>query len=90
MPEAKKYRPAPTAITPDDIAPSKSPPPAASTSQRGAPGPVTSTEQLVPLGFKLDGAFVKQFKQAALSKGMKLNEFLLFIFHEFDNSRNRE
>ena len=85
MPEPKKYRPAASAaVTADDIAPSKAPP-AAATRQRGS----LPTDELVSLGFKLPPAFIREFKQGALDRGMKLNEFLIYLFREIDNSRIR-
>jgi hypothetical protein len=73
MPKAKTL-----AVSADDIAVTKAPPPSA-TRQRG----VTDTDELVSLGFKLPSDIVHQFKRAALDRNMKLNEFLIFLFREF-------
>jgi hypothetical protein len=81
MPKAKPI----SAVSADDIAPSKARP-VSSTRQRG----VVASEDLVSMGFKLEPYFVQQFKRAALDRDMKLNEFLIFLFREFLNSRNRE
>ncbi len=85
MPEPKKYRPAASAaVTAADIAPSKATP-AGATRQRGA----IPADELVSLGFKLPPAFIREFKQGALDRGMKLNEFLIYLFREIGNSRMR-
>jgi hypothetical protein len=81
MPKAKPI----SVVNADDIAPSKARP-VSSTRQRGA----VASEDLVSMGFKLEPDFVQQFKRAALDRDMKLNEFLIFLFREFSNSRNRE
>ena len=47
--------------------------------QRG----VVPSAELVPLQFKLPPEFVRSFKQEALNRGEKLNEFLNTIFQEF-------
>lgn len=47
--------------------------------QRG----VVPSGELVPLQFKLAPEFVRAFKQEALNRDEKLNEFLHTIFHEF-------
>ena len=47
--------------------------------QRG----VVPSAELVPLQFKLSPEFVHSFKQEALNRGEKLNEFLNTIFQEF-------
>jgi hypothetical protein len=82
MPKARTFAPA---VSASDIAPSKASPLSA-TRQRGA----TPTDELVSLGFKLPPAFIREFKQGALDQGMKLNEFLIYLFREFRNSRNRQ
>jgi hypothetical protein len=80
LPKAKSI----SAITASDIAPGKMRP-VSSTRQRG----VTASDELVSLGFKLEPGFIQDFKRAALDKGMKLNEFLIYLFHEFAKSENR-
>lgn len=50
--------------------------------QRG----VVPSAELVPLQFKLPPEFVRSFKQEALNRGEKLNEFLNTIFQEFIKS----
>ncbi len=72
-------------ISADDFAPSKAPPLAA-TRQRG----VTASDELASLGFKLPPDFIHSFKRAALSRRMKLNEFLIYLFREFEKAENRE
>ena len=79
MPKARTLGPA---VSAEDIAPTITTPMAA-TRQRG----VTATSELVSLGFKLPPDFIHGFKRAALDRQMKLNEFLIFLFREFDNSR---
>jgi hypothetical protein len=82
MPKAKTLAPA---VSADDIVPRRVPPLAA-TRQRG----VTASDELISLGFKLEPAFIRDFKQGALDNGMKLNEFLIYLFREFGKSKNRE
>jgi hypothetical protein len=82
MPKAKSLAPA---VSASDIAPSRTPP-AAATRQRGA----TATEELVSLGFKLPPGFIHEFKQGALDNNMKLNEFLIYLFREIGKSGKRE
>lgn len=66
------------AVTAADLAPTK-PRQQAATRQRG----VTPSAELVPLQFRMPQEFVRAFKQAALDRGMKLNELLNECFHEF-------
>ncbi|MBE7563627.1 MULTISPECIES: hypothetical protein [Acidithiobacillus] len=47
--------------------------------QRG----VTPSSELVPLQFRMPPEFVRAFKQAALDRGLKLNELLNLLFQEF-------
>ena len=51
--------------------------------QRG----VIPSAELIPLQFKMPPAFVKAFKQAALDRDMKLNEFMNTIFDDFMKSK---
>jgi hypothetical protein len=51
------------------------------TPQRGAATPVPSAE-LIPLQFRMTPDFVRAFKQEALNRDMKLNEFLKTCFDE--------
>jgi hypothetical protein len=67
------------ALTADDLTP-PSKPRQASTSMRGRG--VTPSSETVPLQFRLSPETVKDFKQAALDRDMKLNEFFLYCFHE--------
>jgi hypothetical protein len=46
--------------------------------QRG----VIPSADLVPLQFRMSPSFVRSFKQAALDRGMKLNELLNWCFNE--------
>lgn len=62
----------------DDLTPPKVQPQSA-TRQRG----VTSSAELVPLQFRMSPEFVREFKQAALDRGLKLNGLLEACFHEF-------
>jgi hypothetical protein len=66
------------ALTAADLAPSKRLP-QSTTRQRG----VVPSAELVPLQFRMSPEFVKRFKQAALDRGLKLNELLNECFHEF-------
>jgi hypothetical protein len=47
--------------------------------QRG----VVPSAELVPIQFRMPPDFVKAFKQAALDRGMKLNELLKAVFDDF-------
>jgi hypothetical protein len=64
-------------LTAADLAPAKARQEAA-TRQRG----VVPSAELVPLSFRMPPDFVRAFKQAALDRNMKLNEFLNYCFHE--------
>jgi hypothetical protein len=55
------------------------------TPQRGVVAPVPSAE-LIPLQFRMPPEFVQAFKQAALDRRMKLNEFLKVCFDDFMKS----
>ena len=55
------------------------------TPQRGAAASRPSAE-LVPLQFRMPPEFVRAFKQEALNRDEKLNEFLKTCFQEFMNS----
>lgn len=66
------------AVTADDLAPTK-PRQRAATRQRG----VTPSAELVPLQFRMPPEFVRAFKQAALDRGLKLNELLKVCFDDF-------
>ena len=39
----------------------------------------------VDLNFKIDAAFKKQFKQAALDRDLTLKKFLMLLFDEYKN-----
>jgi len=52
------------------------------TPQRGSVAPIPSAE-LVPLQFRMPPEFVRAFKQEALNRNMKLNEFMKTCFDEF-------
>jgi len=52
------------------------------TRQRG----VVPSAELIPLQFRMPPEFVRQFKQAALDRGLKLNELLNACFKEFMKS----
>jgi hypothetical protein len=81
LPKAKSI----SAISASDIAP-RNTRPLSATRQRG----VTASDELVSLGFKLEPGFIQDFKRAALDKGMKLNEFLTYLFREFAKVENRD
>ena len=66
------------AFSADDLVPTKARKETAMR-QRG----VVPSAELVPLQFKLPPEFVRSFKQEALNRGEKLNEFLNTIFQEF-------
>ncbi len=66
------------AVTAEDLNPTK-PRQQSAMRQRG----VTASADLVPLQFRMPPEFVRAFKQAALDRGMKLNELLNECFHEF-------
>jgi hypothetical protein len=72
------------ALTGDDLTPTKLRPQSA-TRQRG----VVPSAELVPLQFRMPPEFVRQFKQAALDRNMKLNELLNTIFHDFMKKEGR-
>jgi hypothetical protein len=72
------------AFSVDDLVPTKARKETAMR-QRG----VVPSAELVPLQFKLPPEFVRAFKQEALNRGEKLNEFLNTIFQEFiENGKN--
>jgi hypothetical protein len=66
------------ALSGDDLTPAKLRPQSA-TRQRG----VIPSAELVPLQFRMPPDFVRAFKQAALDRGLKLNEFMKVCFQEF-------
>jgi len=66
------------AVTAADLAPTK-PRQKTATRQRG----VTPSAELVPLQFRMPPEFVRAFKQAALDRGLKLNELLKECFNYF-------
>lgn len=47
--------------------------------QRG----VVPSAELIPMQFRMPPEFVREFKQVALDRNMKLNELLNSIFHTF-------
>jgi hypothetical protein len=55
------------------------------TPQRGTAAPVPSAE-FIPLQFRMPSEFVRAFKQEALNRDEKLNEFLKTCFHAFMKS----
>ena len=65
-------------LTGADLEPQKMRTPSA-TRQRG----VVPSAELVPLQFRMPPEFVRQFKQAALDRDMKLNELLNECFQQF-------
>jgi hypothetical protein len=66
------------ALSGDDLTPAKLRSQSASR-QRG----VVPSADLVPLQFRMPPDFVRAFKQAALDRGLKLNEFMKVCFQEF-------
>jgi hypothetical protein len=66
------------ALSGDDLTPARLRPQSA-TRQRG----VVPSAELVPLQFRMPPDFVRAFKQAALDRDLKLNEFLKTCFQEF-------
>lgn len=62
----------------DDLTPAKVRQ-ASAARQRG----VVPSSEYVPMQFRMPPEFSKAFKQAALDRGMKLNELLNACFHEF-------
>jgi len=67
------------ALDTTDLAPPPKIRPLSATRQRG----VLPSADLVPLQFRMPPEFVRAFKQAALDRDMKLNEFLNAIFNDF-------
>lgn len=65
-------------VTADDLAPTKARQ-QTSMRQRG----VVPSAELVPMQFRMPPEFVRAFKQAALDRGMKLNELLETAFQHF-------
>jgi hypothetical protein len=47
--------------------------------QRG----VVPSGDLIPMQFRMSAEFVRQFKQTALDRGMKLNELLNDVFQQY-------
>ena len=72
------------ALSSDDLTPAKLRPQSA-TRQRG----VVPSAELVPLQFRMPPDFVRAFKQAALDRDLKLNEFLKVCFQEFMKNSGR-
>lgn len=72
------------ALSSDDLTPAKLRPQSA-TRQRG----VVPSAELVPLQFRMPPDFVRAFKQAALDRDLKLNEFLKVCFQEFMKNGSR-
>ncbi len=68
----------------------KSPRNESATPQRGEDKPQgekrTPSAELVPMQFRMPPEFVQAFKQEALNRKMKLNEFMKTCFDEFMNS----
>lgn len=62
-----------------DLAPAPKVRPLSATRQRG----VVPSADLIPMQFRMPPDFVRAFKQAALDRGMKLNELLNTIFDDF-------
>lgn len=54
--------------------------------QRGATEKLTPSAELVPIQFRMPPDFVRAFKQEALNRDEKLNEFLKTCFHAFLNA----
>lgn len=48
------------------------------------------SSELVPLQFRMPPDFVKAYKQAALDRGMKLNELLEVIFIDFTKQASND
>lgn len=72
------------AFSADDLLPSTARK-ATTMRQRG----VVPSAELEPLQFKMPPEFVRAYKQEALNRGEKLNEFLNTIFHHFiKNGKN--
>lgn len=65
-------------LTGDDLTPSRTRPQSA-TRQRGE----VPSASLIPLQFRMTPAFVRQFKQEALNRDLKLNELLDEVFQHF-------
>ena len=66
------------AFSADDLVPTKARK-ATAMRQRG----VVPSAELEPLQFKMPPDFVRSYKQEALNRGQKLNEFLNTIFQHF-------
>jgi hypothetical protein len=73
------------ALSDDDLTPAKLRPPQSATRQRG----VVPSAELIPLQFRMPPDFVRSFKQAALDRDLKLNEFLKVCFQEFMKKENQ-
>lgn len=64
--------------------------PAADAVARGAlPQESVSTENLVPLSFKVPPAFKKRYQYAALEAGLKLNEFLFSLLERHEAEKRQ-
>jgi hypothetical protein len=73
------------AFSADDLTPTKTRK-QTSMRQRG----VVPSAELEPLQFKMPPDFVRAYKQEALNRGEKLNEFLNTIFHHFIKTGKNE
>jgi hypothetical protein len=69
----------PVALTADDLTPQNKTRPKTASRPRGE----TSSAEFIPMQFRMPPEFVRGFKQAALDRGMKLNELLNCCFDEF-------
>jgi hypothetical protein len=56
--------------------------PASATRQRGA----VPSASLVPIQFRMPPDFIREFKQEALNRGLKLNDLFALCFNELRKS----
>jgi hypothetical protein len=56
--------------------------PTSAARQRGA----VPSDSLVPIQFRMPAEFVRQFKQEALNRGLKLNDLFALCFNELRKS----
>jgi hypothetical protein len=65
----------------DDLSPKFDTPASATRQSGGLP-----SDSLVPIQFRMPADFIRQFKQEALNRGLKLNDLFALSFNELRKS----
>ena len=79
----------PTALTPDELAPSAASSPAAATTPRGASKKQPAQAKPVPLQVRLPREEVRAIKMAAVQRDQTISEFMLACFHAYMKARKQ-